>query len=101
MAPDSPKELTIEDVRHVAALARVGVTQKDLEKMRGELSSILGTFQVLQEIDTDGIEPTGHAIAVTSVMRDDEPSESTPHDEILANAPKEQDGFFRVRAVLE
>ena len=96
-----PDELTSDDVQHVAALARIGATPEELERMRSQLSQILEVFQILQELNTEGVEPTGHAIALQNVLREDEIYPSTPHDDILANAPREEDGYFRVKAVLE
>ena len=96
-----PDELTLDHVQHVAALARIGVAPEELERMRSQLSQILEVFQILQELNTEGVEPTGHAIALQNVLREDEMHPSTPHDDILANAPREEDGYFRVKAVLE
>ncbi|MBI4236421.1 MAG: Asp-tRNA(Asn)/Glu-tRNA(Gln) amidotransferase subunit GatC [Chloroflexi bacterium] len=101
MPDESLPALTLAEVRHLAALARVGATEEELERMRAQLASILANFRVLQEVDTTGVEPTGHAIAVENVMRGDEPHPSHPREETLANAPQAQEGFVRVRRVLE
>lgn len=93
--------LTEEEVRHVAALARVAMTDDEVELMRSQLSNILEHVSVLNEVDTDGVEPTGHSVDVTSVMRDDEVGDSSPMEDVLANAPSRQDDFIRVKAVLE
>ena len=93
--------LTEEEVRHVAALARVAMTDDEVELMRTQLSNILEHVSVLNEVDTDGVEPTGHSVDVTSVMRDDEVCDSSPMEDVLANAPSRQDDFIRVKAVLE
>ncbi len=93
--------LTTEEVRHLAALARVGMTDDEIETMRDEMSNILENFDVLREVDTDSVEPTGHSVGVTSVMRDDVVTESRPREEVLANAPRREGDFVRVRAVLE
>ena len=93
--------LTIEEVRHIAALARVGMTEDDVQRMREEMSHILENFDVLDQVNTDGVEPTGHSVELTRVMRDDEASESLPIDDVLANAPAREDDLIRVRAVLE
>ncbi len=97
--PDT--RLTSEEVRHLAALARVGMTDEEIETMRDQMSNILENFDVLREVDTDSVEPTGHSVGVTSVMRDDVVAESTPREEALANAPRREDEFVRVKAVLE
>ena len=93
--------LTEEEVRHVAALARVAMTDDEVELMRSQLSNILEHVSVLNEVDTDGVEPTGHSVDVTSVMRDDEVRDSSPREDVLTNAPSRQDEFIRVKAVLE
>ena len=96
-----PVELTLDDVRHIAALARVRFTDDELETMRRQLSDILVQFTVLERVDTDGVEPTGHASGITSVMRPDDPRPSIAVEDALANAPLRQEDFVRVRAVLQ
>jgi aspartyl-tRNA(Asn)/glutamyl-tRNA(Gln) amidotransferase subunit C len=93
--------LTPEEVRHIAQLARVGVTPEDVERFREQLSNILENFEVLNQVDTDGVPPTGHAIPVHNVMREDTKELSYPREQVMANAPDQDDGSFRVRAVLE
>ena len=93
--------LSIEEVRHIALLARVAMTDEELERMRDEMSNILDHFDVLQQVDTEGVEPTAHSADVKSVMRDDEVRASASKEDVLANAPRREDDFLRVRAVLE
>ena len=93
--------LTREEVLHVARLARVGLSDADVEKFRDQLSSILEHFDVLRSIDTTGVEPTTHPLPLVSVMGDDEPRESLTPEQVLANAPQVHDGYLRVRAVLD
>jgi len=93
--------LTLEDVQHVALLARVGLTPEELERYRSQLENILENFQVLQDVDTEGVPPTGHSVALENVLRDDEPGPSFDKEDILANAPRREEDYFRVRAVLE
>lgn len=93
--------LTREEVLHIARLARVGVSDADVERLREQLSNILENFDVLRQVNTDDVPPTGHAIALQNVMRADEVQPSYPRDEILANAPDREDDFVRVRAVLD
>ena len=66
-----------------------------------QLSEILDHFQALQQLDTEGVPPTSHPLALESVMRSDEVASSLPKEEVLANAPLADEGAFRVRAVLE
>jgi len=93
--------LTPEEVRHIARLARVGLSQDDMSRFQGQLSQILDYFQRLQEVDTENVPPTAHTLAMHSVMRDDEPRPSFDKEDILANAPQREGDLFRVRAVLE
>ena len=93
--------LTDEEVRHIAALARIAMSDEDVRRMGEEMSQILDNFDALAQVDTEGVEPTGHSVEVTSVMRDDEAAESSQVDEVLANAPDREDDLIRVRAVLE
>ena len=94
-------KLSREDVEHIALLARLGLSEEEIERFREQLSNILENFEVLQEIDTTDVQPTAHVIALDSVVRDDEVSPSWPQNEILENAPQVENGCFRVRAVLE
>lgn len=93
--------LTDEEVRNIAALARVAMTSGEVEQMRDQLSNILEHFDVLSQVDTDSVEPTGHTVGLVSVMREDEVDESFPREDMLANAPLTEDDFVRVKAVLE
>ena len=93
--------LSIEEVRHIALLARGAMTDEELERMRDEMSNILDHFDVLQQVDTEGVEPTAHTADVRSVMRDDEVRPSATKEDVLSNAPLREEDFLRVRAVLE
>jgi aspartyl-tRNA(Asn)/glutamyl-tRNA(Gln) amidotransferase subunit C len=94
-------KLSREEVLHIARLARLGLTEADVDKFREQLSNILENFEALQQVDTTDIPPTAHTVALQNVIRDDEATASLPPDEILANAPKKEGDCFRVRAVLE
>jgi aspartyl-tRNA(Asn)/glutamyl-tRNA(Gln) amidotransferase subunit C len=93
--------LTREEVLHVAKLARVGVTDDDVTKFQNQLSDILDHFSALNELDTTDVPPTTQSLPLENVMAKDEPRPSLPPGEVLANAPEQQDGQLRVRAVLE
>ena len=90
-----------EDVEHVARLARLALTPEELERMRTQLNAILVHIDALKAVDTDGIEPTSHAVPLVNVMRDDEPGPCLPRDEALANAPERAGEFFRVPRIIE
>jgi aspartyl-tRNA(Asn)/glutamyl-tRNA(Gln) amidotransferase subunit C len=93
--------LTREDVLHIALLARLGLTETEVERFREQLSNILENFEILQQVDTTDIPPTAQSIALQNIVRDDEVAASLPQGQILANAPQKEGEFFRVRAVLE
>jgi aspartyl-tRNA(Asn)/glutamyl-tRNA(Gln) amidotransferase subunit C len=93
--------LSREQVQHIATLCRIALSAEELERYRSQLTHILEQMEALQRVDTEGIEPSSHAIDLSSVMRPDEPGSSLPAKQALANAPRREDEFFRVRAVLE
>jgi len=95
-------KLSREEVLHIALLARLGLTETEVNRLSEQLSNILENFEVLQQVDTTDIPPTAQAIPLQDVMRrDDEVTPSLPQSQILANAPRRQENFFRVKAVLE
>ena len=94
-------KLTRDDVLHIALLARLGLTEIEVEKFREQLSNILENFEILQQVDTTDIPPTAQSVALQNIVRDDEVAESLPQSQILANAPQKERNFFKVRAVLE
>ncbi len=93
--------LSPDEVRHIARLIRLGLDEDDVERFSRQLSTILENFEILREVDTTDVPPTSHSVAIDSVFRDDEVAPSLAPGEVLANAPREEAGFFRVRAVLE
>ena len=93
--------LTTEQVQHVARLARLRLAPDELEKMREQLSNILDHFQLLQELDVTDVPPTAQVTDLLNVMRADEVRPSLPVEAALANAPAQQDGMFRVKAIFE
>ena len=92
--------LTLGDVEHVAALARLGLSEAEKRLLRDQLSSILDHINALAEVDTSAIPPTAQVIRLDNVMRDDVPRPSLDREAVLANAPRQADGFFEVDAVL-
>ena len=94
-------ELTSDEVRHIAQLARVALSDEEVERLRTELWSILEHCQALNDVDTDDVPPTAQSFSLVNVERADEPAESQPTDQVLANAPRREADYFRVRAVLE
>ena len=94
-------KLSREEVLHIALLARLGLTEAEVARLGKQLSNILENFEALQQVDTEDIPPTAQSIALQNVTKDDEVTASLPPSQILANAPKKEKNFFRVRAVLE
>ena len=93
--------LSREEVKHVALLARLELTDAEREQFTTQLNSILEHFQVLTELDTSGIEPTSHVIPLQSVLRDDEVRPSLPAEDVMANAPDRLAETFRVPRIVE
>jgi aspartyl-tRNA(Asn)/glutamyl-tRNA(Gln) amidotransferase subunit C len=85
-----------DQVLHVARLARLELTEGEVQRMSAELSSVLGHVDLISELDLDGVEPTTHVVAVTNTLRPDEPEPSLPCEVALAPAPATQDGGFLV-----
>lgn len=94
-------QISSDEVRHLSLLCRVAMSDEDVEVMREQMSNILSNISILNQVDTEGIEPTGHSVDLVSVMREDEVQSSTDIEDILANAPTREGDFIRVRAVLE
>ena len=93
--------LTAEQVRWVAHLGRLELSDVELETMTRQLSAIVDYVNQLQQINTEGVEPMAHALPVHNVFREDEPAPSLPVDAALANAPDRRGDFYGVPAVLE
>jgi aspartyl-tRNA(Asn)/glutamyl-tRNA(Gln) amidotransferase subunit C len=93
--------LSLEDVEHVAALARLGLSADEKQTLRGQLSSILDHIAVLERLDTDAISPTAQVNVLENVLRADEVRPSLAQAQVLANAPRHRDGFLEVRAAIE
>jgi aspartyl-tRNA(Asn)/glutamyl-tRNA(Gln) amidotransferase subunit C len=93
--------LSREEIEHVALLARLGLTDEELEKLADQLSAILDHMQALNRLDTSAIPPTAQVIPLRNVMRPDEPRPSLPVEEVLANAPDHDANYFRVPPVLD
>ena len=93
--------ITREEVQHVARLARLQLTDQELERMQVELDAILAYIDKLRVLDVEGVEPTSHAVPLVNVMRDDDLRPSFPLDEMLGNAPDRDGDLFRVPRIIE
>lgn len=89
-----------EEVLRIAILARLGLSEAEVDRFKDQLSHILESFEILQQVDTSGVPPTTHPITLENVLRSDEVADSLPQNMVLANAPRKDGDFFKVRAVL-
>ncbi|NPA27005.1 MAG: Asp-tRNA(Asn)/Glu-tRNA(Gln) amidotransferase subunit GatC [Chloroflexi bacterium] len=92
--------LTREEVLHIARLARLELTEAEIEQYREQLSAVLEYFARLSQVDTSGIPPTASVLPPRSVLRPDQPRPGLPREKLLANAPETEDGQFKVPPVL-
>jgi aspartyl-tRNA(Asn)/glutamyl-tRNA(Gln) amidotransferase subunit C len=90
-----------KDVEHVARLARLALTEAELERMRVELAAILQYIEKLEAVDVEGVEPTSHAVPLVNVMRDDEVDPSVEREAMMSNAPDRSGEYFRVPRIIE
>jgi aspartyl-tRNA(Asn)/glutamyl-tRNA(Gln) amidotransferase subunit C len=93
--------LTIKEVEHVARLARLRLAPEELEKMRVQLSNILGHIDMLKEVDVRDVPPTAQVTDLLNILRADRVSASLPREDVLANAPDQEDGMFKVKAIFD
>lgn len=93
--------ITIDQVKHVAHLARLAITEEEAESFRKNLESIITYAEQLNEVDTENVEPTSHVLNIKNVLREDIAAEGLPREEVLKNAPDHQDGQFKVPSILE
>ncbi len=94
-------KLTVDDVKYVANLARLKISDDEQEKLVNDMESIIGFADMLGEVDTDGVEPTFHAINLQNVLREDIVTNNYDREELLKNAPSKLDGCFEVPKVVE
>jgi aspartyl-tRNA(Asn)/glutamyl-tRNA(Gln) amidotransferase subunit C len=94
-------KLSRKEVQHIALLARLGLSEAEIEKFGIQLSDILENFEILKQLDTTDIPPTAQSIALQNVFRPDQAKASYPAEDVLANAPQREGDCFKVRAVLE
>ncbi len=93
--------LSLEQVEHIAELAKLALTDEEKERYREQLSAILDYAARLQAIPTDDIPPTATVLPVDTVLREDAARPSIPRDELLENAAEKEEGMFRVDVVLD
>src|SRR5687767_2544668 len=93
--------LSLAEVEHVALLARLRLTEDEKRRLTEDLNVILTHFEILQQLDTEGIPPTAHALQLQNVLREDASRPSLPREEFLRVAPEARDEFFVVPRVVE
>lgn len=93
--------ISIEQVKHVANLARLAVSEEEAQKFTKQLDDIITFAEQLNELDTDHVEPTSHVLPIKNVMRKDEAKPGLPVEEVLKNAPDSKDGHIRVPSIIE
>jgi len=94
-------KLGYQQVKHIAWLARLALSQDEVEVFSLQLSNILENFEILQQVDTTNVPPTTQTNPLQNIFREDEAAKSYPQNEILANAPKQEENCFKVKAILE
>ncbi len=95
------QKIDADQVRKVAKLARLALTDAEVEEFTGQLGAILGYVEKMNELDTTGVEPLAHCLPISNVFRADEARESLGTEKTLANAPDRDGSFFRVPKILE
>lgn len=94
-------KITIDEVKHVANLARLAITDEEAEVFSEQLDKIIGFVEQLNELDTDNVEPTTHVLDMKNVFREDVAKPGLPVEEVLKNAPDYEDGQIKVPAIIE
>ena len=94
-------KITKDEVLYVADLARLDLDEASIDKFAGQIGTILDYVDKLNEVDTEGVRPTSHAISLTNAFRADEPKEHLEREEALANAPQKEEGSFVVPKIIE
>jgi aspartyl-tRNA(Asn)/glutamyl-tRNA(Gln) amidotransferase subunit C len=99
--PAMPEQkITLDQVRHVAKLARLSLDEPHLNRLTAELESILGYIAKIGELDVSNVEPMSHALPMQNVLREDIASEGLPLDKVLMNAPETDGPFFKVPKII-
>lgn len=93
--------ISTEEVKHVANLARLAVTEEEAEQMKKELDAIITFAEQLNELDTTNIKPTSHVLKMVNVLREDRAMEGLSVEEVVKNAPDHQDGYIRVPSIMD
>lgn len=96
----APNRLSRDDAAYVARLARIELSDEELDLYAAQLATVLDHAAEIAALDTVGVEPTAHPLPLRNVLRDDEPRPSLDRDEVLSQAPEAESGRFRVPRIL-
>ena len=94
-------KITTDEVKHVAHLARLTISEQEAEKFADQLGAIITFAEQLNELDTTNVEPTTHVLEMKNIMREDKSTGGLPREDVLKNAPDHQDGQVKVPTILE
>src|SRR4051812_15356306 len=98
--PETRTKITLDDTRHVAKLARLALSDQQLQKFTVQLESILDYVAKIGEVDVSGVEPMAHAVPLANILREDVAGPALPLDQVLQNAPETDGPFFKVPKVI-
>jgi aspartyl-tRNA(Asn)/glutamyl-tRNA(Gln) amidotransferase subunit C len=93
--------ISVDQVKYVANLARLAITEEEANKFTKQLDNIISFAEQLNELDTENVEPTAHVLEIKNVMREDKAQQGLPREEVLKNAPEHQDGQIKVPGIME
>lgn len=92
--------LTVEEVKKIAVLCKIDLTEAEVEKFRNELSTVLDYASELQKVNTEGVEPISQVTGLENVLRDDQARQSEYRDAIIANFPEHKESFLKIKNIL-
>lgn len=93
--------ISADQVKHVAHLARLAITEEEADRFTQQLDKIITYAEQLNELDTENVEPTSHVLDIKNVLREDKAKPGLPNEEVLKNAPDHQDGQIKVPPIIE
>ncbi|KAF0816076.1 MULTISPECIES: Asp-tRNA(Asn)/Glu-tRNA(Gln) amidotransferase subunit GatC [unclassified Cytobacillus] len=93
--------ISTDQVKHVAHLARLAMTEEEAKAYTEQLDKMISFAELLNELDTEDVEPTSHVLDMKNVLREDKAKKGLPQEEVLKNAPDHQDGYIKVPSIIE
>lgn len=101
MGVEQLSRISIDQVKHVANLARLAISEEEANNFKTQLDAIITYAEQLNEVNTDNVEPTTHVLKMKNVLREDEPKKGLPLEDVLKNVPDSKDGHIRVPSIIE